>query len=558
MFVTEIISSSRRADPPAAPGWQAVRSAPLLLLLLAGLPALAGEGPAPDTNEIAAIKAQLQQMKQQQAEEIQRLERRLAELEKAGGGAADELSLTREGLKALTDFDQAREKGRIEAYHEKSALEAYEATLPESVRQIKDQDKLHTQLFEYLSKGFEWQGYFRAGGGINSRGGHMDAFQAPGAPAKYRLGNEADTYVETVVNEKNWNPNPDGLKINTQIRVAYKTQQSKSEDLENKVVLREMFAGMRDFIAVNPSARLWVGERFYRLPQTYINDFWWYDLSGYGGGLEDVDLGVGRMHLAYIVASESASSYWTSTDQGAFDYNTGNGRLAKNNLNLMFSDLYAGAGKFTAWVNGGFMQGGTATNQTGSYEYPSQAGIDCGLMHQAKINQAQNQLAFQYGYGCNSSLSAAGNAPPTDDNSHANIVRATEMYDHQLTERWSAEAVGILQYLNNGAASGADCTWASCGLRPVYSFLKHFGIELEPGVDYLNDRQNNVDSYLFKFTAALRVTPAPEFFSRPEFRLFATYAQWGRDFEGNPALGGNAFAGRRNGLNFGLQVEHWW
>jgi maltoporin len=544
--IASSFASPRRRSFLSLPPW-------LALLLLACAPAFPGNGLAQDTNGVAALKAQMQEMKAQHAAEIQRLEMRMDDIQR---GASNQVHVSREGITTLTAAETAKEEGEIETYHESTALEAYEDTLPANV--LATNNFLHNQLFDYLSKGFEWQGYFRAGAGINSKGGHMDAFQAPGAPAKYRLGNEADTYVETVVNEKNWNPNPDGVKINTQIRVAYKTQQSKSEDMDNKVVLREMFAAMSNFIEANPSTKVWAGERFYRLPQLYINDFWWYDMSGYGGGLEDIDIGSGRMHVAYIVYSESASSFWTSTDQGAFDYNTSNGRLAKNNINIMFSDLYAGAGKFTAWVNGGFMQGGTATNRTASYEYPSQAGIDCGLMHQLKGKQAQNQLALQYGYGCNSSLSAAGNAPPTDDNSHANIVRLTEMYDHQITGRFSAEFAGVMQYFNSGAEADADATWASCGVRPIYQFLKHFGIELEPGLDYVNDRKNNIDSHLFKFTTALRITPATEFFSRPEFRLFATYAQWGKDFEGNPAMGGTGFLNRRNGMNFGVQVEHWW
>ena len=508
---------------------------------------------AQDTNAIAAIQAQIQMMQRQHAEEIRRLEQRLDDFQRDG---TEQMRHAQGGVDILVDWQKAKEQGGTEKYADKSALEVYEATLPPGVMQIKD--TMHTRLFDYLSKGFEWHGYFRAGAGLNSRGGHMDAFQAPGAPAKYRLGNESDTYIETVVNEKNWNPDPDGIKIDTQIRVAYKTQQAKSEDMDNKVVLREMFASMSNFIADNPSAKIWAGERFYRLPELNINDFWWYDMSGYGGGLENIDVGSGRIHLAYIVFSESASSYWTSSDQGAFNYNTGNGRLAKNNFNIMFSDFYAGVGKFTAWVNGGYMQGGTTTNLAGAYHYPSQVGVDCGAMHQTKLGQAQNQFSVQYGYGCNSSLSAAGNTPPNEDNSHAAIVRATEMYDHQITERLSTEVVGVLQYLNTGADVKSDATWASFGFRPVYHFYRHLGIEFEPGIDYVNDRQRNLDSYLFKFTTALRITPAPDFFSRPEFRLFATYAQWGRDFKGDPSLGGNAFLNQSDGFNFGIQAEHWW
>ena len=54
---------------------------------------------------------------------------------------------------------------------------------------------------------FEFHGYFRSGYGLNSVGGQQVAFQAPGAGAKYRLGNEAETYGEFIF-VNNWvNPN---------------------------------------------------------------------------------------------------------------------------------------------------------------------------------------------------------------------------------------------------------------------------------------------------------------------------------------------------------------
>ena len=43
---------------------------------------------------------------------------------------------------------------------------------------------------------FEFHGYFRSGYGLNGKGGQQVAFIAPGADAKYRLGNEAETYGE--------------------------------------------------------------------------------------------------------------------------------------------------------------------------------------------------------------------------------------------------------------------------------------------------------------------------------------------------------------------------
>src|SRR6202044_415843 len=54
---------------------------------------------------------------------------------------------------------------------------------------------------------FEFHGYFRSGYGLNSVGGQQVAFEAPGADAKYRLGNEAETYAELIF-VHNW-LNPD-------------------------------------------------------------------------------------------------------------------------------------------------------------------------------------------------------------------------------------------------------------------------------------------------------------------------------------------------------------
>src|SRR5262249_37963901 len=59
---------------------------------------------------------------------------------------------------------------------------------------------------------FEFHGYFRSGYGVNNVGGQQVAFQAPGAGAKYRLGNEAETYGELIF-VNNWlNPEHEANK----------------------------------------------------------------------------------------------------------------------------------------------------------------------------------------------------------------------------------------------------------------------------------------------------------------------------------------------------------
>src|SRR5262245_47674517 len=45
--------------------------------------------------------------------------------------------------------------------------------------------------------GFRFHGYLRSGLGVDATGKGQQPFQAPLSGAKYRLGNEAETYLET-------------------------------------------------------------------------------------------------------------------------------------------------------------------------------------------------------------------------------------------------------------------------------------------------------------------------------------------------------------------------
>ena len=72
-----------------------------------------------------------------------------------------------------------------------------------------------------MPKLFEWHGYFRSGFGVNAKGGDQDAFQAPGAYSKYRLGNETETYGELRVRRANWvNPDHNDTWFKTNVKLA--------------------------------------------------------------------------------------------------------------------------------------------------------------------------------------------------------------------------------------------------------------------------------------------------------------------------------------------------
>lgn len=409
-------------------------------------------------------------------------------------------------------------------------------------------------LSSHISRDLEFHGYFRSGAGINSKGGKQVTFKAPTALAKYRLGNEGDTYIETTFINRNWNPDPNGVIFKSQLRLAYATEENSSFDLTNTVALREAFAQLSNLTSSDPGMTVWAGQRFYRLPELDINDFWWQDMSGYGGGLENKNIGIGLLDVSYIADSGTDSTLYTE-----------NGRIAKNNLYIMLSDINGLDGKFTVWANGGYVNAGTVSTGTVPVSYPSMLGFNAGAMHYYTDTDNSNQLSLQYGYGACTSLTAAADLPPSRDAERAWRFRFTDMYFEQLSEQFSLEAVSLYQYtysgLNRdvyGAPSAGNSHWASVGIRPLYAFSKHIGLELEPGLDYVKDDYSGVNGCLFKGTAALRIATGRGLFDRPEIRIFGTYAAWGRSLSGSAGLGDPAFSRATSGATFGIQCETWW
>ena len=478
-------------------------------------------------DDIAVLKKELESLREECAQYRQanaRLEKRLEQLENKIGSAQEKClpPTVKEAAKQPASGSETPRSGQVSLISERNAFD---------------------QLPNYLTRGFEFSGYLRSGFGTNSKGGKMEAFQAPDSLGKYRLGNEQDTYLEAAFGQKNWNCDPNGVTIETQLRMVYQTQQNQDFNEDNKVLIREAYARMGNFVESDPGIKVWAGKRFYRMPELELNDFFWSDMSGYGGGLEDIDFfKLGKLHIAYLGFAS-----------GDLNISTSNGRIDKNNLNLMLDEVAVPGGKGTFWINGGYMRQGTFSGVA----YPDAGGIDIGLMHQSQLKDTSNQFGMQYGYGANSSLSTGANIPLTGKERNSWRVRLTDMYNTKFTDRLSLQAVGLYQYTDNGSVSNYRETWASFGLRPVYGLTKHLALEIEPGFDYVENPRDSLNSYLLKFTTALRISPDASFESHPRFRLFVTYAQWGDNFKGHVG-GGEAFADNANGINAGVQCEQWW
>src|SRR5215475_13568120 len=301
------------------------------------LPSSAQEPAAPSPSD---LQKQLEQLKQQYDATTRDLQQRIAALEQQIQKQKDVSETTKQGMASAVELaaHQAAEKAvRGESDQVGAEYQGRLASEP-TYDLLNEAEAKISKLQEQLGT-FEFHGYFRSGYGLNSKGGSQVAFQAPGADAKYRLGNEAETYGELIF-VNNWlNPehSADKAWLKTEVMVEANTPNSANyanfpgNAGNDQFRLREAFVRAGHILESQPDAKFWAGERYYRRQHIEINDFYPLDMSGYGAGVEDIHLRVGKLAVAYLAGARP-------------DFPTDNGYLAKNNVDVRFYDLKGPAG----------------------------------------------------------------------------------------------------------------------------------------------------------------------------------------------------------------------
>src|SRR5262249_36792203 len=270
--------------------------------------------------------------------------------------------------------------------------------------QLRDAESEIHKLAEQV-KSFEFHGYFRSGFGLSSAGGQQVAFQAPGADAKYRLGNEAETYLELIF-VNNWvNPDHEAGKLWVRSEAMVEANTSNSASYANfpsgigndNFRLREAFVQAGNVLDSLPEAKFWAGERYYRRYQAHLDDYYVLDMSGYGGGVEDVDIKIGKAALAFIGGARP-------------DVVTTSGTLAKSNIHVRIYDIPVPPGKLRRWFN--YAATGRRGQTAAGANIPTNDGFAVGVAHQRlEWLGGYNWLSVQYGRGAASNFSSAIDDP---------------------------------------------------------------------------------------------------------------------------------------------------
>jgi maltoporin len=509
--------------------------------------------------QIELLKEQIELMKKQHTEEMKILQERLKSLEQ-------QVSRMKEGGEEIQSIvTEANEKDAVKDREEISREEGIPVTVlaapgkqPETLPSkkeaapYKDLLKSSTPFFDnlpsYVTRGFEFHGYLRSGFGINGEGGDQVAFIAPGADAKYRLGNETETYGELAF-VNNFKPEqPDGAQFKVQVRVAFHTEQLKNWDTEDdKFMIRESFveAGNLGW-DWSPEIKFWAGQRFYKRHDIHINDFYPFDMSGYGGGVEDISLPFDDAKLAVAYIGGSSDSYEFPR----------RGRIAKNTIDMRIYDVTVPFGKGMFWLAPSGVKGDTYSNNGADISYPGTGGLATGFMHVHNYDPTgYNQITVQYGKGSGSNFGPTLQ-DPTPGLKDSWQWRFTESNVIQIGDHFTMMSDFIYQVKDEGQPGDSRITWISAGARPIYCFTENLAIAFEGGLDYVDSELGGYHGLLYKFTVAPEIRIDNTFFGRPVIRAYFTYAGWTNEFKG--LVGGSAYETDKDGISVGVQAEAWW
>jgi maltoporin len=392
-------------------------------------------------------------------------------------------------------------------------------------------------------------GYLRAGFGMNVRErGRMTCFGLTainGAlKSKYRLGNECEQWGELhfttvmysdddgVVGRFHFTPAAyiptSRAGFSPSMTTALPEQGLTSNGAA--VSFPNLYADIQG-ISWLAGGSAWAGGRYYKRESVYISDFFYWNPSGVGAGIEDFGLGK-------LIDSSSEALKDLTISYAAFAVDG----EPKNNPPL--PQMYAFGVRNDVQIRGfrpyegGELQLGfqflaslSSSKDDDNANASSYSGWGVTIRHIQKILGGDNKFVVQYGRGGGSGFGTLSrfyypDFSLTRDLSQ-NRLRILDVLTVQPTDWFGAQVVGVYQRDDKGTGQrGAVDTWYSAGGRLSFALLKNLKFLTEVGYDSEQKSNGAPALWLRKGTVAFALTTARGFWGTPELRLFYTRAQW--------------------------------
>jgi maltoporin len=436
-----------------------------IAFLCTGSLCLAQDNSSGNNNDVSALKAQIQSLQKQQQQYQDRITSMEAEM-KALESKADSGSIL--NTRILTDADG---------------------------KEVAAAPTLDESFLKSLTRNFTFSAYVRAGFQFNGNGGGGNfSFDSPMAPGgRERLGNENDTYMElTWMQAHMLGDSPDVMDVSMTFTPAIRyVQERKSFDGHSNItnsgndfdfIMRQAFLSASNVFKAAPEITFWAGERFYDRFNTDPDDYFWLDTSGYGVGVQNINVGIGQLNLAWIGGLNASD---ISPDIGTHFRHTFDVRLEHislgpipGSLALVLIGNYEKGGTFTQ----DYDQNGNIVNLTNPLHTDSAWGIGGGAIYNVQFGPGGGNNSFTayalFGRGATSFGSSdtdLGAAQGFENlflfrhpNTPAGVtINAGDVIDHQFVYRAGFQLYFALPWYHSAPAPAPGMSKDGKAVAPV-------------------------------------------------------------------------------------------
>ncbi|MBR1613459.1 MAG: carbohydrate porin [Succinivibrio sp.] len=395
-----------------------------------------------------------------------------------------------------------------------------------------------------------------------------------------RLGAENDTYGEIFLGTDVANVDDTVWSVNS--RIAVSSQYNRDWQSTNNVVinndsvstdnventrfaLREFNLTVKGLLDFDKDATVWAGKRFYHREDIHVTDLYYWDISGMGAGVENLQVGPGKLSLA-----------WLRRDDGQTYVDNVDSSVKKNGFRSahIFDVQY----DFPAWDGANIEVRDTFLvpqrdndSTTKKYFHPENKfgksnifGVELGQGY----SLGWHKTVLKWTHGSTARWVKFGTEAWFDDSGASDKANRYSIYNFGQMNFTSN--FGMFYTLNFTASKNYDANKTNLKndrafqvvVRPYVQLTKMTKVLVELGAYTQTEKDqdgNSTTRNAQKYTVAYAITPdASNFWSRPELRIFATYIHGKKD--GMQSVDVSSWGDPAQNRNFlvGVQAEAWW
>ena len=387
-------------------------------------------------------------------------------------------------------------------------------------------------------------GYARAGTGSNTYGGDQECFYNQGAGGgsgigrnEFRLGNECSNYLEIAL--KMNHVKTENKKVFTQFRLANSHNgHDATESSSQSTNFVEAFAEIQG--ANDLPYSFWVGKKFYRDQDVYIDDYYYFgSMNGNGAGVSNINIFGANLSLAYLRKVSD-----TTTSVGKQSLTVYDARLKGLKLSEKISQHF--------WLAYGRAPKANSTTST-TTKYRGGSGFVVGTLFDVNLfDKGFNHTAIMFGNDIMNGFNLYGD-PLTNPGAQQASEKRWRFINHttlDINEKWAFHS--SLNYERLTARSQTREQWMGVSLRPIYRVTKEFHLVSEAGSSIV---QNNGAKRLSRLTFAPQLSINENIWGRPVLRAFYTHSFWNQKNKTNVAQNAPTYANKTDGGALGVQME---